>query len=331
MKFFLILSLLFFGVQLYGQTHKATIPVVNLILDTDIGPDYDDVGAMAVMHALADSGEVNILATMASNKSKYIAPVLSVLNTWFGRPGIPIGVVRSNAVDLHAWQKWDSLIVTDYPHLIQSNDQAEDALGLYRKILAAQPDHSVTVCTIGFFTNLSDLLHSGPDQWSSLNGVELVAKKVKQLVSMAGKFPEGKEFNVLMDAASSTYVSEHWPTPIIFSGFEVGEKIHTGLPISRDSSFIKSPVKDVFARCLPMAKEDIAGRMSWDETAVLVAIRGYAGFYDIMEGWFNCDPKGYNSWDENGEGHFYIVQKSSVREMEQLINALIGHRPTARQ
>ena len=29
---------------------------VRLILDTDLGPDYDDVGAMALMHALADSG-----------------------------------------------------------------------------------------------------------------------------------------------------------------------------------------------------------------------------------------------------------------------------------
>ena len=42
---------------------------VRLILDTDLGPDYDDVGAMAVMHALADSGYVDILATI--NNSLY--------------------------------------------------------------------------------------------------------------------------------------------------------------------------------------------------------------------------------------------------------------------
>ena len=37
--------------------------MVKIILDTDISPDYDDVGAMAVLHALAKRGEAEILAT----------------------------------------------------------------------------------------------------------------------------------------------------------------------------------------------------------------------------------------------------------------------------
>ena len=47
---------------------------VNLILDTDLGPDYDDVGAMALMHALADSGQVNILAVVSSNRTNMSYP-----------------------------------------------------------------------------------------------------------------------------------------------------------------------------------------------------------------------------------------------------------------
>jgi hypothetical protein len=66
------------------------------------------VGAIAMLHAMADKKECTILATMASNKHKRIAAVLSVLNTYFNRPGIPIGVVRGNAVDIAASQKWDS-------------------------------------------------------------------------------------------------------------------------------------------------------------------------------------------------------------------------------
>ena len=46
---------------------------VSLIFDTDMAPDYDDVGAMAVLHALADSGEVDILATVSSNKQETTA------------------------------------------------------------------------------------------------------------------------------------------------------------------------------------------------------------------------------------------------------------------
>ena len=43
------------------------VPPVSVIFDTDMGPDYDDVGALALLHALADSGEVRILATVSSN------------------------------------------------------------------------------------------------------------------------------------------------------------------------------------------------------------------------------------------------------------------------
>ena len=56
---------------------------VSLIFDTDMAPDYDDVGAMAVLHALADSGEVDILATVSSNKQETTAPCIS------GGPGFP--------------------------------------------------------------------------------------------------------------------------------------------------------------------------------------------------------------------------------------------------
>jgi hypothetical protein len=50
---------------LHAQKKQKPIAV---IFDTDMGPDYDDVGAIALLHAFADSGSVNILATMASTK-----------------------------------------------------------------------------------------------------------------------------------------------------------------------------------------------------------------------------------------------------------------------
>ena len=149
----------------------------------------------------------------------------------------------------------------------------QDAVKLYRKTLAAQPDKSVTIVTIGFLTNLSNLLNTAADQYSSLNGEELVKKKVKLLVCMGGKFPSGYEFNVMKDAQASQNVYTHWPTQIIFSGFEIGEKIKAGLPLIHNAAIQNNPTKDVFRICIPMAKEDALGRMSWDETAVLVAIK----------------------------------------------------------
>ena len=44
---------------------------VRVILDTDLGIDVDDAGALAVLHALADRGEARILATVANVNDPY--------------------------------------------------------------------------------------------------------------------------------------------------------------------------------------------------------------------------------------------------------------------
>lgn len=308
------------------QKHKP----VNIIFDSDMGPDYDDVGAIAILHAMADNGECNILATISSNKNPLTVPALSVLNTYFKRPDIPIGVVKRNSISIPCSQKWDSLIIATYPHKIKANDQAYDAVKLYRKILAAQPDKSVSIVTVGFLTNMANLIQSKPDEFSPLNGKELISKKVKLLVSMAGCFNNEigpfKEFNLMKDATSSKITFDNWPTPVIFSGFEIGEKIHTGLPIIK-SEIKNSPVKDVFARCIPLDKNDANGRMSWDETATLVAVRGYQKYFNVAEGKIIVNKDGSNNWDEKGKRDKYLTLKMPVGQLEEVINTLMMHQP----
>jgi len=309
---------------------QKNVNPVAIIFDTDMGPDYDDVGALAILHAMADNGECNILATISSNKHDLTVPVLSVMNTYFNRPNIPVGIVRGNGVNLPCRQKWDSLIVADYPHAIKTGGEDYDALKLYRKILAAQPDKSVTIVTVGFLTNMANLIQSKPDEFSSLNGKELVKRKVKLLVSMAACFNnemgDFKEFNLMKDAASSKIAYDNWPTPIIFSGFEIGAKIHTGLPITK-SDIKNSPVKDVFARSIPLDKNDANGRMSWDETAALVAVRGYKKYFDVAKGKIIVNEDGSNNWNKNGTRDKYLVLKMSVFQLEDIINGLMMQQP----
>src|ERR1700712_1501125 len=171
---------------------SAQIPhkTVHIIFDSDMGPDYDDAGAIAILHALADKGEANILATMASTKYEGVAGVLNVFNIYFNRPNIPVGVPKGNALDYRDFQHWTDTLIARYPHKIKTNDEAQDAVTLYRKILASQPDKSVTIVTVGFLTNLSNLLNTTADKYSKLDGKQLVEKKVKLLVCMGGKFPE---------------------------------------------------------------------------------------------------------------------------------------------
>ena len=300
---------------------------VPIIFDSDIGPDYDDVGAITMLHAFADSGEAKILATVASDKYPNAAAVLSVFNTYFKRPNIPIGIVKGNGVNLSDEQHWSDTLVAKYPHKIKSNDEAEDAVTVYRKILSQQPDNSVTIVTVGFLTNLANLMNSKPDKYSPLDGTTLIHKKVKRLVSMAGRFPEGKEFNVFMDSTSSQIVFSKWPTEVIFSGFEIGEKIKTGLPLVQNNAIQNSPVKDVFRICLPLAEEDHNGRSSWDETAVLVAVKGFEPYYSVESGSIIVNDDGSNSWDKDGNNQFYLVEKLPHEQVQQLINNLMQHQP----
>jgi inosine-uridine nucleoside N-ribohydrolase len=298
-----------------------------IIFDSDIGPDYDDVGAITLLHALADSGEAKILATVASNKYEGIAGILDVFNTYFKRPGIPVGVPKGAGVDTRDFQHWTDTLLANYPHAIKSNSEAADAVTLYRQVLAKQPDHSVTIVTVGFLTNLANLLATQGDDVSPLTGKELVAKKVKLLVSMAGNFPAGKEFNVMKDSSASVAAFENWPTEVIYSGFEIGKNIKTGLPITQNESIQNSPVKDVFRICLPAAPEDAAGRMSWDETAVLVAVRGYEPYYTLQPGKIKVAPDGSNTWDNAGSGQGYLVEKAPSAEVQALIDRLMAHQP----
>jgi len=321
MRYKLLLLFLLLTSVCFGQQKP-----VNIIFDSDMGPDYDDVGAITILHNLADKGEAYILATVASTRYDGVAAVMNVFNTYFKRPGLPIGIPK-NGLDLRDWQHWSDTVLAKYPHKIKSNDEVPDAVQVYRKVLASQPDHSVTIVTVGFLTNLSNLLNTNADEYSKLNGKELVARKVQLLVCMAGRFPSGYEFNVMKDAKASQNVYTNWPTQIILSGFEIGEKILAGVPLIHNDAIKNDPVKDVFRMSIPMAKEDSLGRKSWDETAVLIAIKGYSQYYTLHHGRMSVADDGKNTWDDNGSGQAYLVEKVDHTEVEKLINELIQYQP----
>jgi pyrimidine-specific ribonucleoside hydrolase len=318
---YLLLSILLFSFQL-SNAQKKPVPI---IFDTDMGPDYDDVGAISILHTFADSGWANILATVSSTKYEGVTAVLNVFNTYFKRPGIPIGVPKGKASVLKDNQHWTDTLLARYPHTIKKNDEVPDAVEIYRKILSSQPDHSVTIITVGFLTNLANLLETGTDKYSPLPGKELVRLKVKQLVSMAGGFPAGREFNVFMDSTASKKVFGNWPGNILFDGFEIGEKIKTGLPLIRNKAIKNSPVKDVFRICIPMSPEDANGRMSWDEIAVLMAVKGCKPWFNVKDGKIIVQNDGANKWDYTGSGHSYIVFSKTVPEIEDVLNKLMMH------
>jgi purine nucleosidase len=67
----------------------------RVIFDTDMGNDVDDALALAVLHALESRGESRLLAVTITKDEPYAAPYVDLVNTFYGRPDVPIGVTRS--------------------------------------------------------------------------------------------------------------------------------------------------------------------------------------------------------------------------------------------
>ena len=141
-----------------AATSFAASPV-RVILDTDMSGDCDDAGALAVLHALADRGECEILATIINRKdlANASAAAVSAVNAWYGRAAIPIGTDKAGPTALQRTSPFTPALRDGFPHDAKPDDEMPDALDISRTVLAAQPDGSVTICGVGAFSNLAEL------------------------------------------------------------------------------------------------------------------------------------------------------------------------------
>lgn len=306
-----------FTVVLLSRLTMHSEPV-SVILDTDVSSDVDDVGAVAVLHSLANEGKAHILAMGVSSGDPWSANCLQVLNTYLGRPGIPVGTVGNKGVKDQS--KYTSVIKNDYQQLgFNSGSVVQDAVQLYREVLSSQPDGSVVLVTIGYLTNLKNLLKSRPDEISPLTGTQLVKNKVKRLVTMGGEYPEGREWNFYKDPAATLFVVKHWPTEIVFCGFESGVHVVTG------SVLQQTPASNPLRKSYELYN-GVTDRASWDQLTVLFAVTGRkgwknpSGYFQTVEGYNEISADGGNRWKEKGpREHAYTRSERSNAELKKII------------
>ncbi|WP_165452784.1 nucleoside hydrolase [Paenibacillus thalictri] len=294
---------------------------VKIILDTDIGPDCDDAAALAVLHALADSGEAEILGVTHCTSSPWGAGCIDTINRYYGRPDIPIGTLKTPGfLEGESYEKYNRTICETYPNRYRKGGEPDDAALLLRKLLAAELDGGVVIVAIGPLPNLRGLLQSESDEISPLAGTELVARKVSELVVMGGAFPSGAEWNFQMDPASAKFVVEHWPTPIMFSGFEIGDAVKTGDRLFRETPD-HHPVRLAYE--LFLGKQ--GGRSSWDLTAVLYGVRGLGAYWTASEeGCVSVGEAGENEWAASPRrGHRYLMPKMDNDQLQQVLEDLL--------
>jgi inosine-uridine nucleoside N-ribohydrolase len=329
---FLVFVVVVFG---FNGVARAAEPV-KLIFDTDIGNDVDDVLALGMIHSLQSRGACELLAVTVTKDHELAGPFADGINTFYGRPQIPIGVVRDGVTRdegkfLGMAKAGDKF---PFPHALKRSADAPDAVALLRKVLAAQPDGSVIIVQVGFATNLARLLASPADKTSPLTGKELAAKKVKLVSAMFGAFkPDGKgklhrEYNVVEDLKASKNFVTDWPTPIVFSGFEVGLAItYPAASIEKDFSYIKNhPLPEAYRRYNPPPHE----RPCWDLTSVLYAVQPERGYFDLSEpGRVTVGDDGITKFTaaEKGQHRYLTVTREQVVRCREAFAQLASQPP----
>ena len=341
-----------------GAMTLLAAPVPKIIFDTDMVEDYDDVGAMAVLHAMADAGKCEILAMATCTRDNSSVAAVEVINAFYGRPDIPVGCAKelgvvgvpSGSPERKGHQKFVRL-AAEYPEWVKhpnSND-APDANKVYRKALASAPDKSVTFVSVGFITNMRRLLETKGDEFSPLDGRALVAKKVTRWYTMACKAPKGREYNSKWDAASSKIAFEQWPTPIVFSEFDLGRNIYSGRTVAEKEYAYRNPVKDIFSRSLPSREKVRAGkaeekseegRCSWDEVTVFAAVHNIGRYFNTENGTFRMiGDNGEDEWipDPKSRNCRLLLAEGRKRynypgwSIGRLIDELIAREPKCRR
>ena len=285
----------------------------KVILDADIDSDVDDVEALAMLHTLANQKKIDFLGVIVTSDDPYAAVCTSAINNYFKRPRLPIGVLK-NQQSLRSNSRYTRQIAAEFPHKLKSEEEAEDATAIYRKLLSKSPDASVVIITIGHLTNLQNLLKSNADKYSSLSGKELVNKKVAKWLCMGGQFPEGKEANFYRpDPASTVYCLQVWEKPVIFAGWEVGDKIKTGGEYLKSKLTPASPVYRAY-----QLYNNFAGRASWDQVAVFLLTEEAGKYFEtVTTGYVQVYEDGSNKWllDKDSK-HEYVKFKPDVNYEE---------------
>jgi len=232
----------------------------KVIFETDMCLDVDDVGALAMLHAMANQGEAEILAVCYNEVHPDAAAAIDAINTWYGRGDIPIGVYKKPLAQPDASAYLKSL--SQFPNDI-NNSSIPDAVSVYRAVLSKQPDNSVTIISVKKINNLSDLLIESPD---------LVAKKVKEIVIMGGINNDGFNLSRHEFVSAAENVLANWPSPLAIS--QPGYQILTGKNLINSSD--NNPVRTAY---YSFFYSNFCNRPSWDQIAVLYGVRGCSDYF----------------------------------------------------
>jgi hypothetical protein len=300
----------------------------RIILDTDLSKWWDDATAVGIANVLQQRGKVQVLGVVSDVPNRLAVAAIDAIDTAYGHDRIPVGAVAGSAGDTFDHGYTDA-VVSKLPHSLDDSAQAPEAVALYRRLLASQPDHSVTIVSVGGYTNLAGLLQSKRGEGSPLDGHALIARKTKRLVIMDGFFPNGGPAftNQKLDLAGATAVvsGRGWPVPVAWvDGFNgIQTKVGATLCTSTPADHPMRIVYEALFGCGPPTDGN------WDAPALLYAVGDSPKVFTELGqgGGAVINDRGGLSWQEHSSrAHDVYVHPSDQAGLNQRIEALLAAR-----
>jgi hypothetical protein len=297
---------------------KKNVP--RLMVDTDAVEDLGDALAIHALMSFVDRGDCQVLAIGTCLNYANAAPAVSAVVRYFGYD-IPVG----KAIGDVTTEDLQGPVMAKMDNAIPSSDgaNAEDSVSLYRRVLAEQPDDSVTFVTIGQLVNVKALWDSPADTVSRLNGRELMTAKIKLLVVAGGGFPTGSEYNFTTDPTSIDWLPM-FSKPTVFYGGELGDGSAAGGDIRFSGQ--ASPARAAF---LFNGNTGI-----WDAQAVMFAVYGLSFEGQVLHSLSNAGTitvdteTGDNGFTESPNGNQrYLVAVASQIARQNTCEAVYSRRP----
>ena len=297
---------------------------VQVLLDTDMLTDCDDVAALALLLRLESIGLANILGITVSSGYPASAAVVDAIDTFYGRGNIPVGAPKDGS----GFRRDDSCfldkVAAEFPHAIAGNMEAQDAVSLLRQALAAARPQSVKLVTISYLCNIAALLRSRPDRISPLSGMDLVREKVSELVCMTGNFPDDPAIdnvNFTRSPQTALFTIRNYPGRITFVGRDIGHNVFVG------DRFRELPSPHPLRRAYELHR----GRYGndWDHhtadpSTILYAVCGLRPWFALQSGSMLLNDDCSFTWEPAVESNkSYLLQVADRHETARVIDALI--------
>lgn len=295
--------------------------IKKLILDTDLGGDCDDAGALAVAINLKKQGFVDILCITHCIANHYGAYCLEAIKHWFAEDEIPLGYYTDDDKMSEAVYERFTRPVAEMHFKNGNYPIYENSLKLLRKTLANNGGgKDITLTAIGPLMNISLLLQSKGDSISPKTGIELVAENVEKIVLMAGNFEDSNmhEWNIIMDIKAAQNTVNLSPVPIIFCGYELGEKVIIG----KSLEFMPEnyPVRELYYY---FNNKEQFGRSSWDLQTVYYSVMGEENLWTLEEGYdIKVEDNGATLYKKGGK-HSFLKKKASFEDVSEKIEQFI--------